>query len=61
MKKLISSKELSDYLGVSLNTIRSWVWMKRIPYLKLGRLVRFDMNTIEAWLKDRAVGVRMEL
>jgi len=55
LKKLISSKELSDYLGVSLNTIRSWVWMKRIPYLKLGRLVRFDMNTIEAWLKDRAV------
>lgn len=55
MKKLISSKELSDYLGVPLNTIRSWVWMKRIPYLKLGRLVRFDVNAIDLWLKDRAV------
>jgi excisionase family DNA binding protein len=54
-QRLIGIKELSIYLGVSINTIRSWVWRKLIPYLKIGRLVKFDIIEINNWLKDKRV------
>jgi len=60
MKKLIGINELAEWLGISPKTIYSWVMMKRIPYVKLGRLVKFDPVDIEAWIKENKVPVRDE-
>lgn len=54
-RKLLGVPELAEYLDVSVNTLRSWVWQRRIPYSKVGRLVKFDRLKIEAWLKDKEV------
>ncbi|MFH0732202.1 MAG: helix-turn-helix domain-containing protein [Candidatus Omnitrophota bacterium] len=54
-RRFINIQELSEYIGVSPNTVRSWVWLKQIPYHKLGRLVKFDLQEIENWLKIRKV------
>ncbi len=54
-KRYIDIKELSGYLGISKNTIYSWVWKKKIPYNKLGRLEKFDLRAIENWMKKNAV------
>ena len=54
-KRFISPDELSQYLGISVNTVRSWIWMRQIPYHKLGRLVKFDLQELENWLKIRKV------
>lgn len=59
-KRFIGAKELSGYLDVSVNTIRSWIWQRQIPYFKIGRLVKFDVKKIEGWLKDREVKVFSE-
>ena len=53
MKKLISIKELSDHLGVAVETIYQWTSMKVIPFYKIGRLVRFDESEIDKWLAER--------
>jgi len=53
MKKLVGPKEAAAYLQLSLNTIYQWVSQKRIPYYKVSRLVRFDLNEIDNWLKDK--------
>jgi len=53
MKKLLSPKELSEYLGLSLNTIYSWVNERKLPYYKVSRLVKFDIAEIDNWLKDK--------
>ena len=56
-KRLIGINELSEYLQVSKNTIYSWVWQKRIPYTKIGHLLRFDLSVIEKWVKENSVAV----
>lgn len=42
--------ELSKRLGIPRNTLYDWVAFGRIPYLKLGKLIRFEPKTIEDWI-----------
>ncbi|MBU0683514.1 MAG: helix-turn-helix domain-containing protein [Candidatus Omnitrophica bacterium] len=56
-KVLLSIQELSEHLKVSTNTIYSWVSQKRIPHIKVGRLVRFEKGKINEWLESRSVEV----
>jgi len=43
---LYTIKDLSDYLKVSPKTLYFWVSGKRIPYIKVGRHVRFKPEEI---------------
>ncbi len=54
-KRYINIKELSEYLGIKVNTVYAWVFQKKIPYIKLGKLVKFDLLELENWLKDKRV------
>jgi excisionase family DNA binding protein len=48
---------MAEYFGIRVNTFYSWVSQKRIPYIKLGKLV-FDLRKIDKWLEDKAVEER---
>lgn len=54
-KRYFSIDELSDYLGVTRGTLYVWVCHRKIPYLKVGRLVKFDLLRIEKWLEEKSV------
>ncbi len=54
-KLLINVKQLSESTGLSVFTLYSWINQKRIPYVKVGRLVRFDPKKIEKWIEDKTV------
>ena len=54
-EKLLGIKELSAYLGISVNTAYSWVHQKRIPHIKLGRRVLFDPERVKEWMGKKAV------
>jgi len=54
-KRFLSIHELSQYLGLAKGTLYVWVCHKQIPYLKVGRLVKFDKQEIDAWLKQKRV------
>ena len=56
-KKLLTIEELSEYIGITVNTAYSWVSQKKIPYIKVGRLVRFDMDKINEWVEQNSVEV----
>lgn len=49
MEKLMNLKDAAEYLGVSQLTIYGWTSKKKIPFRKVGRLLRFDRNELEAW------------
>ncbi len=51
-KRLITIKEASEYLGVSVNTLYSWVSQKKIDYVKMGRLTKFDLNVIDRFIEN---------
>lgn len=50
-KDLIDVRELSEYLGITVETAYNWVSQKKIPYIKVGRLLRFDLDKINEWLE----------
>jgi excisionase family DNA binding protein len=54
-KKLMTVKEVSDYIGLASDTIYTMVSQRRIPYVKVGRLVKFDQAMLDAWLKQHTV------
>ena len=33
----------------------AWTSQKRIPYIKMGRLVRFNMDEVNKWLERQRV------
>lgn len=51
----ITIDELAARLGTSSRHIRRLVAERRIPYVKVGRLVRFDPADIAAWIDGRRV------
>ena len=54
-KRFLGIREMSEYMGVKENTLYAWVYQKKIPYLKIGKLVKFDLQKIEGWLQQRTV------
>ena len=50
--QLLDINELAEYLHVKKATIADWVYHKRIPYLKLGRCLRFRKDLIDMWIEN---------
>ena len=47
---LIDINELSARLSIAKGTLYNWVYLKRIPYIKAGRCLRFDPDEVLASL-----------
>lgn len=51
--KLINTTELSRILNVSEKTLYHWAQQRKIPCVRLGRLVRFNTDDITKWLETK--------
>ncbi len=47
----LTRSELASFLNVSVRTIDGYVLSRRIPYIRLGRLLRFRVQDVERALK----------
>ena len=56
-QRYLSTDEVAKYLGVSKGTIYSWTCYTKIPHVKIGRLVKFDLRRIEEWTAKNAVEI----
>ena len=54
-KRFFTVKEISEYLGINEKTIYGFVNQRKIPYVKFGRCVRFDLEEINEWVEANAV------
>ena len=53
MEELMGVTELSQYLKVNPQTIYNWVSNNKVPYTKIGDLLRFKKSDIDGWLKKK--------
>ena len=55
---LMTPKEVADYLGIELETLNNWRCTKRynLQYVKAGRLVRYRVEDVEAFIASRMQG-----
>ena len=51
-KIAVCKKDLATALSLSEGTINN-LMIDGLPYLKIGRSVRFDIREVMAWLKQR--------
>lgn len=53
--ELLAVPEAAALLRLKASTIRAWVCQKRIPYVKLGRLVRIKRSDAEALIQASVI------
>ena len=50
MEKLMTAKQVGELLEVNLSTVYHWVHIGLIPYVKLGKCVRFKKSELFRWI-----------
>ena len=45
--KLKSLSQAAEELGITVNTLRAWIYRRKIGYTKIGRCVRVSDETIK--------------
>jgi excisionase family DNA binding protein len=53
--ELMDKEGLSEELGISVSKVTQMVVNKEIPYVRIGRLVRFLRSDIEEWVHHQRV------
>jgi excisionase family DNA binding protein len=52
--RLLTVRELAEYVRVNPFTVYRWVEQNRIPHLRVGRTVRFRLDDIDKFMRERA-------
>lgn len=57
--ELLNSDQAAAYIGVSPGTLEVWRCTKRyhIPFIKVGRLVRYRKSELDSFLEQRTIDV----
>ena len=50
---LITIEELADYIGVSQKTIRNWISIRSIPFLRIGKKTFFRYEKLNSWFQTK--------
>ena len=50
LRRLITAKEASQFLSLSTNTVYRMAASKKLPYLKIGDRVLFDIKSLDQWV-----------
>jgi excisionase family DNA binding protein len=44
---LLTTAEFAAALGLSPKTVRQWTWRRRVPFVRVGRAIRFRRETVD--------------
>jgi excisionase family DNA binding protein len=47
----ISVMEVAEHLGVKRDTVYKWLERKKVPAHKVGRLWKFKISEVDAWVR----------
>ena len=55
LRRLITAKEASQYLSLATDTVYRMAAMKKLPYLKIGDRVLFDIKSLDQWVDKHLI------
>ena len=50
IERWVALKEIQEYLGVGRETILQWIAKRNMPAYKMGRLWKFKISEVDAWI-----------
>lgn len=50
-ERWLSVEEIAEYLGVSKDTVYTWVSSKRMPGHRVGRFWKFKKEEVDEWVR----------
>jgi putative molybdopterin biosynthesis protein len=54
-KRLLTIKEASEYLGITENALYCMVYRRQIPFVKIGKRLRFDKIDLDKWIEKQKI------
>ena len=63
VKNLLTTSEAAKFLSIPARTLENWRCNQRydLPYVKLGRIIRYRMADLENWVQGRLVTNNFEI
>ena len=55
-RRLLTIDDAADRLNVSVRNVRHQIFMRRLPIVKIGRLVRIDERDLDALIERGRTG-----
>lgn len=55
LPQLLTINQFAVQLGTSVRHVRRLVAERRVPYVKVGRWVRFDPDAVTGWLDEHRI------
>ena len=52
VERWLSLEEIAKHVGCSKDTIRAWIKKGTIPYYKVGRMYKFKISEVDAWIES---------
>ena len=52
VERCLSLEEIAKHVGCSKDTIRAWIKKETIPYHKVGRMYKFKISEVDAWIES---------
>ena len=53
--RLMTVQDAARYLAVSVSTLYGWVYQRRIPFVKVGRALRFDLGDLDRFIESNRI------
>jgi excisionase family DNA binding protein len=60
-QSFLTERELSQVLKCSVAALRTWRRKNGLPFIKLGRLVRYELRAVLAWFESQKPSVAKEM
>ena len=52
LERMLDINEVAELLNVNVRHIRRLVFERRIPFVKWGRLLRFERRALAKWIEE---------
>ena len=55
---LVGVERAAQLLGIRTSTLYVWCEQERIPHVRLGRSLRFEVDALQRWIAEHRVEAR---
>lgn len=51
-ERWLSVDDIAQHLGIKKDTVYKWVGRRKMPFHKVGRLLKFQVGEVDRWVRD---------